>query len=221
MNNKLLFGFILLALSTTTAQAHYVWLERDGNEAARAYFGEWENDVREVTGGSLDRIKAPRVFTADKSASLPIARRADHLEIAVKGAGDVRLIESGLVPRDDKKNGGKTRTIFHAKTGRSDTAAKLDFELVPAAPNSERFTLLFRGAPLAKTEVHVFGPPKWEKALRTDDAGQLRVPTPWKGRYVIEAVHTDETPGENGGDKFDRTRHVFTLTFVNNEGIAW
>ena len=43
-----------------SARAHYVWLEREGDGPARAYLGEWIDDIREKTGGLLDRIKAPR-----------------------------------------------------------------------------------------------------------------------------------------------------------------
>jgi hypothetical protein len=46
----------------SSARAHYVWFERDGDGPARAYLGEWIDDIREKSGGMLDRIKAPRVF---------------------------------------------------------------------------------------------------------------------------------------------------------------
>jgi hypothetical protein len=32
-----------------TAHAYFVWLEYDGHGPARAYFGEWAEDVREKT----------------------------------------------------------------------------------------------------------------------------------------------------------------------------
>lgn len=208
-------------LAVGAAQAHFVWVERDGAGPARAYFGEWHHDVREQTGGRLDRIKAPRGFGADSRALLPIERRADHLEIAANAAGDVRLVEAGLAPRADKRNGGKTRTVYHAKAGRNDTAAKLELELVPDAANSERFVLLFRGEPLAKTDVTLFGPPKWQKPLRTDAAGRVALPTPWKGRYVAKVTHVEETPGEAGGETYDRVRHVFTLSFVTDRDQPW
>ena len=46
-------AILLLALSEN-AHAHFVWLERDGDGSARAYFGEWIDDIREKTGGSGD-----------------------------------------------------------------------------------------------------------------------------------------------------------------------
>lgn len=217
---KILTALLLLA-ATSMAQAHFVWVERDGNSPPRAYFGEWGHDVREKSGGALDRIKSPQAWLGSSAQSLKIERRADHLEILVTEAGDVTLAETGLAPREDKKAGGKTRTVFHAKAGRSGTKARLDLELMPTVASANEFTLLFRGTPLAKTEIIVFGPPKWEKSFRSDDQGRVRIDTPWSGRYVLEVAHIEEKAGEIAGEKFDRTRNVFTLSFSASDGIAW
>ena len=206
------------ALLVNIADAHYVWLERDGDGVGRVYFGEWQLDIREKPGGLLDRIKAPRAFVVSASQDLPIQRRGDHLEIASKGAGDLRLVESGMPPREDKEKGGSTRTVYYAKAGRSETAAKLDLELVPTTSNANSFVLLFRGAPLPKTVVTVYGPPKWEKPLETEEQGRITIPTPWSGRYVLEVVYFEQKPGETAGQKFDRIRHITTLSFVSPKG---
>ena len=59
---RLIYPVILILALIDTAHAHFVWLERDGDGPARAYFGEWIDDIREKTGGLLDRYKTPRVF---------------------------------------------------------------------------------------------------------------------------------------------------------------
>jgi len=198
MLKRVLFGAVLWSLIlVSTVQAHYVWLERDGDGVTRVYFGEWQRDIREKTGGLLDRIKTPRAFAASADRELLIRRRTDHLEIASKGAGDLRLVENGISPREDKEKGGATRTIYYAKAGRLETAAKLDLELVPTTSKGNIFAILFRGAPLPKTSVTVYGPPKWEKPLDTDEQGRITVSTPWSGRYVLEVVYFEQKPGEN------------------------
>jgi hypothetical protein len=63
--------------------------------------------------------------------------------------------------------------------------------------------------------VAAYGPPKWEKPLRTNDQGQITVPTPWAGRYVLEVVYVYEKNAEVDGVKFDRMRHESTLSFVH------
>lgn len=220
---KLISLFIMLAtLSlTSSAHAHFVWLERDGDGPARAYFGEWIDDIREKTGGLLDRFKAPRAFLGTSNELLPVKRNDTNLEINAKGRGDVRFVDDRIPPREDKEKGGATKTIYYAKAGRAETAAKLDLELVPTAPNANTFVLLFFAAPLPKAELTIIGPSKWEKPLVTDEQGRVTLPTPWAGRYVLEVTHFDEKAGGSGNEKFNRTRHISSLSFVQQGRIRW
>jgi hypothetical protein len=218
---RFIIGMIALLTLSETVHAHFVWLERDGDGPARAYFGEWIDDIREKTGGLLDRFKAPRAFLGSSNDALPIKRNANNLEIIVKGRGDVRFVDSSVPPREDKEKGGITKTIYYAKAGREETAAKLDLELTPITSGGNTFVLLFFGAPLGKTELTIIGPPKWEKPLVTDEQGRVTVPTPWAGRYVLEITYFDEKPGDSGGGKFNRTRHISSLSFMQQGGIRW
>jgi Domain of unknown function (DUF4198) len=222
LSKKILLVVVLVTLFlVSSARAHYVWLERDGDGPARAYLGEWVDDIREKIGGMLDRIKAPRVFLGTSTEALPIKRNEDNLEFQSKGRGDIRLVEDSMPPREDKEKGGITKTIYYAKAGRSETAAKLDLEFVPTAPNGSILVLIFRGAPLPKAEVTIVGPSKWQKPLVTNDKGQITLPTPWAGRYVLEVMHFDEKPAGGGNEKFNRTRHISFLSFVHRDGIRW
>ena len=96
-------GFLVILLTalslSSPAQAHYMWLERDGDGPARAYFDEWVDDVREKSGGLLDRVKAPGVTLGGGNELLSVKRNADNLEIAVTGAGDLRLVDDNTAPR--------------------------------------------------------------------------------------------------------------------------
>lgn len=216
-----LLTLFLASFMTTPARAHYVWLERDGDGPARVYLGEWIDDIREKTGGMLDRIKAPRVFLGASTEPLPVKRNENNLEIDVKGRGDVRLAEDTMPPREDKEKGGATKTIYYAKAGRAETAAKLDLELAPTVSNGNTFVLVFFGSPLAKAEVTIIGPSKWQKPLTTSDKGQITLPTPWAGRYVLEVTHFDDKAGGSGNEKFHRTRHISSLSFTQRHAIRW
>ena len=122
---------VLFLVLSETAHAHFVWLERDGNGPARAYFGEWIDDIREKSGGLLDRIKAPRVFLGASSDPLPVKRNDNNLEIAAEGRGDLRLVENSMAPREDKEKGGITKTIYHARVGRSEPTVSSTWKLCP------------------------------------------------------------------------------------------
>lgn len=216
-----LLTLVLVFSISTTAHAHYVWLERDGDGPARAYLGEWIDGIREKTGGMLDRIKAPRAFLGASTEPLPVKRNENNLEINVKGRGDVRLVENTMPPREDKEKGGATKTIYYAKAGRAETAARLDLELVPTVPDGNTFVLVFFGSPLPMAEITIIGPSKWEKPLTSDAQGRVNLPTPWTGRYVIEVIHFEEKAGGGGNEKFNRTRHISSLSFTQRHGIRW
>lgn len=229
------------------AGAHYVWLERDGTGPGRAYFGEWHNAEIERSGGRLNAVTPERVLSGPPAAGTHdgpaghVTRRDDHLDIAagqaidpasqpvapagqlgdpVGGAGDLWL-SAAIAVREDKTTGARTRTRLHARAGRELPAARLDLELASTAPQSDTYILWYQGRPLADTAVTVFGPPRWQKSLTTDAQGRVSVPTPWAGRYVLRASHADGQPGEAGGQRFDQTRHVATLSFVSQQGLPW
>jgi hypothetical protein len=79
---------------------------------------------------------------------------------------------------------------------------------------------LFFGASLPKAELTIIGPSKWEKPLVTDEQGRVTLPTPWAGRYVLEVTHFEEKAG-GGEEKFHRTRHISSLSFVQRDGLRW
>lgn len=188
------------------AQAHFVWLERSDLGPAKAYFGEWADDLREKRDGLLGKVLVAPVVTGADGKTLKVsAEGADFVEFAAAGKGDVRLSQ----PIQFKE----TLVRYNAKVGRQDTQGQLDLELVPAATGSNTFVLQFQGKPLAKTEVTVFGPPKWEKRLRSDDNGRVEITTPWPGQYVLEAAHVEDKAGEADGKAYNKIRYVSTLTF--------
>ncbi|MDH3066029.1 DUF4198 domain-containing protein [Achromobacter insolitus] len=188
------------------AQAHFVWLERSAEGPAKAYFGEWADDLREKRDGLLGKIMvAPVVTGADGKPLKTSGEGADFLEFAAAGKGDVRLRQ----PYQFKD----TLVQYGAKAGRADTEGKLDLELVPVSAGGNAFVLQFKGKPLAKTEVTVFGPPKWEKRFHSDENGRIEITTPWPGQYVLEAAHVEDKAGEADGKAYAKIRYVSTLTF--------
>ncbi|WP_295857302.1 DUF4198 domain-containing protein [uncultured Xylophilus sp.] len=201
---------LFAALLTTfgCAQAHVVWLEPVGADGtARAYFGEWADDVRETDTGYLKLVTAPRAPAPDGTL-LPVMRHHDHLMFQAAPQADARLV-GGYV------NDKGTISLYQAKTGRTETQPRNPLELVPTAPNANTFVLLLAGQPLAGKDVVLSGPPKWEKKFKTDNLGRVTLQTPWPGQYVAEMVHLDTNgSGSWDGKPYSQTRHVATLTFL-------
>ncbi|OZI65564.1 DUF4198 domain-containing protein [Bordetella genomosp. 1] len=186
---------------TSMASAHFVWLEPAGDSKVRAYFGEWADDQREKVDGFLGKvITEPKV---NGKATKPAGKGADYFEFDARA--DARLGQAVLFK--------ETLVDYNARLGRQDTKGELPLEIVPTAAGSNTFVLTFEGKPLAKTEVTVFGPPKWLKQYHTDEAGKFTIETPWSGQYVLEAGHSIEKTGEHDGKPFKKVRYVTTLTF--------
>ncbi|MBS7810432.1 DUF4198 domain-containing protein [Roseococcus pinisoli] len=214
---------VMTALVTlaSSALAHQLWLERDG-DGARLYFGEPVDNLRERSGALLDRITGPRIFATDPAAALPVTRREDHIAATLPaGTGDIRMIEDTLAPFGRAGSPDRTRAVMLAREGRTETRGVLDLELVPVTANGNEFTLMFRGQPLPRTEVTLVAPPLWERKLRTDAEGRVTFETPWAGRYVAEAAHVDNQAGGTGEGAYTRQRFVSTLSFAVRDGIAW
>lgn len=202
-----LIALVLFVSLLASARAHFVWIERDASGATAAFFGEWAADLRETQDGYLKLITAPKAF-ASSGAELPVTIGNDRIAIASEGvAGDIRL--SNVYFPEKAKN----LSLYQAKLGRSETAAKFDLELVPVAADGNTFTLLLRGAPVPDADVTLFTSSGWNRTFKTDAAGKVTLETPWSGQAVIEVGHVEKTPGEHEGRAYEAIRHVFTLTF--------
>jgi hypothetical protein len=162
-------------------------------------------------------IAGPRLV----GSTVAPTRQPDHVAFAGAPGGDVRVIEETMAPREDRQRGGRTRTIFLAREGRSETRAATDLEFVPVSPGGSEFTLMYRGQPLPRASLEVAGPPGWLKKLRTDAEGRVALPLPWAGRYVADAQHLVEERGGEGEGAHDRVRYVATLSFMAEQGLPW
>jgi len=203
----LLLALIGPALAAS-ARAHFVWLERDDAGTTAAYFGEWSDNVRETQDGYLRLIAAPKAFASDGRA-LPVEIKHDRLAVAADAsAGDIRLTNAFFPEK------GTTLVQYHARLGRTDTAAHLPLELVPVAAEGNMFTLSFRGQPLADTEVTLFTSSGWNRKFKTGADGRVTLQTPWSGPAVAEVTHVEKTKGDHAGRAYEAIRHVATLSFA-------
>jgi hypothetical protein len=202
----------LAAALAAPAAAHEVWVERDATGPARIYLGEPADPVPPGGDPEFHNLKSPKLVGAPPAA-VALTRRADHIEAPVAGGGDVRVRDDAVFApwkMGEAMQGG----IFYARAGRSETAGRMDLELVPVVANGDSFTLMFRGKPLPATKLTVITPDRWQKAFVTDAAGRITVPQQGAGRYLVSASHTEQAPATLGGQPVASVVHISTLTFV-------
>ena len=208
---RIFFIVLMMLMATSQVFAHNVWLERDGQGPVRVYFGHYDTGTVERTGGRLDIIKAETLLPA---GSLQERQRLqDHIALSVSTPGDVALVEATM-PRKSRTKQEIIRNIFMARCGNAQTVALLDLDLVPQTPNSNRFNLLLKGQPLAKTEITVYDPDRAKKVYTTDAVGQVVIDTKTSGQYLLLAASVLDSSGTVNDIPFDKTRYILSLSFV-------
>lgn len=218
------------------AQAHYLWLEKSGAET-RLYFGEI-NEVREKSPGRLDEIPAPKVWSGEGAArrDYSAARTKTHFALtapaapapaAVKtaAAGAMLASETGIGVKDWTKSGiGIVKPMFYARNvawpAQAAVAPVHALDIVPVAGRKNQFQVFFNGAPLPKAKVAIVAPNDWTQDGRTDAQGQISLPTPWRGTYLLEVIYKEDKAGEFEGKKYEALRHRTTLTFTQATGLS-
>jgi hypothetical protein len=200
----------LLSLSST-AQAHEVWVERDGTGPARIYLGEPGDVLPEGGDPEFEKLKSPKLAPASSAAQV---RKTGYIEVAAP-AGDVRVIDDTVFAPWGEE-GKKEGVIYYARAGRAEAKAGLPLEIVPTAANADSFTLLRDGKPVPATKLTVISPDKWTKAFTTDAQGRVTLPLKDKGRYILSATQEEKGDLSLAGQKVATLYHIATLTFLND-----
>ena len=218
----LLAGF----LAAGTACAHQIWLQQDG-KAASVYFGEFGDNLREASPGLLDKFRFQSVTWIAPSGSKPLQASKTAGAFILNGkvaAGESIIVEENAYPSwEEKKEGKATRTVWvPAARLIADAKAQapaLTLDLVPTGKPGQ-FQVSYRGKPLAQAKVNAVVQSGWGKEAWSDAQGLVSFPLPWKGTYVLEVQHTDQTAGQRGDEDYDKAMYVTSLSLVQPQGVA-
>lgn len=225
---KLWIALAALACAAGTAQAHQIWLEAVEGQGTALRFGEFGENLREVSPGLLDKFVQPTatlVAGKDVKTSAQAGKTRDAYTLPFKaGQGESIVAEEARYPLFSIKDGGKG--WYHpAARLISDFSAqepRLVLDLVPTGKTGE-LRLYYQGKPKAKTKVTLVTQSGWAREAQTDAEGRVQFSLPWKGPYVAEVSHTERTPGErpgvNGPEKYDSISYATTLSYVHPEGL--
>lgn len=221
----------LLGLAPS-AQAHQLWIEQPaGQDTATLRFGEFAENLREVSPGLLDKFGQPTatLISAQGDKRAEVRKAADGFALALGAArGESIVAADERYPLYTWKQGDKeTRNRYYPAarliTSFAAQAPKLALDLVPTGKPGE-FRLHFQGQPRAATKVVLVTQSGWAKEAQTDAQGLVRFDMPWQGTYVAEVSVDDAAAGERAGaggtEKFDAVSYVTSLTYVKPEGVA-
>ena len=211
----------LLALSFIgAASAHSLWLERQG-DGLRLYFGEFEENLREVSLGLLDRLSPQAKVAVAGDKALKVDKTADFFTVAGVVSADDSVVAEDV--RISERRAGEKTTRMLSRLGARYVA---DFkerppvntlDVVPAGKLGA-FKVFYQGKPLAKAKLELIAESGWKREFKTDEQGAVEAPLPWRGTYVIEVQHSDTTPGKLGEEAYDTLRCASTLSFRLADG---
>ncbi|MVT51087.1 cobalt ABC transporter substrate-binding protein [Bradyrhizobium yuanmingense] len=226
---------ISLLAAVLPAQAHQIWIEQADGQNAIVRFGEFGENLREVSPGLLDKLsKVTGTLISAKGESKgeqksDATKSGDGFRLPFSAAaGDTIVAEDASYPLYVRKQPGKDVNNWFYPAARYITSfaaqqPKLVFDLVPTGQEGQ-FKLVFKDQPKAKTKVTLVTESGWQKDAHTDEQGHVTFDMPWKGVYVVEVSFNDHNGGEragtNGTEKYDAVSYSTTVTFVNAKGLA-
>ena len=230
-------------LAGTQAQAHQFWIEPTAN-GTMLQFGEFADNVRETAPGLLDSLGQPSAVQIDadgeRALTLKKTRQGYTLSTSINGsnalAGALAGAPAGapasasIIAEDshypvstDHSSGAPIRWAYtpaaRSITDLAKRPATLAFDIVPTGKKGQ-FQVTLGGKPMPKIKVVAAVPAGWTRQAQSDADGNVSFALPWRGMYVIEAVHDDKSGGERGGKEYDIASYSTSLSFVQGAGIA-
>lgn len=181
-------------------QADYLWLQRDGSDTTTGRFGEVGKAAQPVVS-----LAAVRALSAN-GKDVPLTVEGDRIVVSPGNDGDLRLTASL----------GKAAGVlnyYQAKSGRTETRAVNDLELVPTEPNGNTFKLMWKGKSVAASQVNVDTSDGWQRVLKPAADGTVTLATPFPGLYVLEVTVRVDGTATIEGKKYEDVRHTATLSF--------
>jgi hypothetical protein len=212
MKYPFLLALLVACFFTQTVDAHGTWLDRSDEGQIRLYFGEYPDGH-----ASAERLQS---FVNAKGVLMTNGQTTPAKGIIADGYIAFGHAESASISLEDRpvmdmtKHGkGMTRLMIYARYGLSDTSPRTVLDAVPVKPGSKRVRVIWRDQPLSKASVTLTFENGWELPLRTDQKGEVELPTPWPGAYLLQVKHAIEVDGTFDGKAYQRLSNHFKLKF--------
>jgi len=228
--SHLVLAALLVAIGASQASAHFLWVNIDpktgDNGTVNVYF---EHGAGPGDGGYLDPFaKAGKTWIRTPDSPEPELLATAEVTKPGKRWLSASLPKKG--PRSIDSYGkfgvyryGKTDVLLHYYARFLDVsshdelhdlarAKQLDHDLVIHNDGDVvEVTVLWKGKPVADRTVHLLGPKKLNKKLKTNDEGVASFTAEAPGRYYLRSSVEEDTPGKDDGNDYSLIRHQCTL----------
>lgn len=182
------------------AHADYLWLHTE-NGQTRAQVGELHK-----APGALSELSDPRQVVAE-GKTVPASADAYVLGQEAGAAADQRFSAT-------RAGSDGVLTYYQARFGRQETKAVNDLELVPTTPQGNTYQLMFKGRPVAASQVNIDTSEGWRRVLAPAKDGTVSFTPSFPGLYVLEVTaRVNNGSVKIDGKQYDEVRHTATLSF--------
>ena len=182
------------------AHADYLWLQTE-NGQTRAQVGELHK-----TPGPLSALSEPRQVVAE-GKSVPASADPYVLTQEEGAPADQRFAAT-------RAGSDGVLTYYQARFGRQETKPVNDLELVPTTPQGNTYQLMFKGRPVAASQVNVDTSEGWRRVLAPAKDGTVSFRPSFPGLYVLEvSARVNNGSVKIDGKQYDDVRHTATLSF--------
>lgn len=221
----ILVAVVLTSSTLTDAYAHAIWIERNRDNHIGLCFGEYAHNLREKFGERLGRFENAEAWSVDvdgKKVPLTIGRSEEMLVFEnASGAGffaqELNLPVRASSKKDmSGKDGGGSKSFFYARFAErpfNAVSPELRFDVVPVAGNDETVQVFLDGQPLGDAKAALISPDGWEKTLKSDGDGKIKLDAPWPGLYVLEVAHKLDKAGTFDGAAYETENHKISFSF--------
>ncbi|MBO0321844.1 DUF4198 domain-containing protein [Muricauda sp. CAU 1633] len=234
MKTKLL-SLALILLGAISANAHYLWLETNGNgklgqqHEVKVHFGEYTYGVIEKVDGeafpSVSKFKLWVIAPDGTKTELKTTAKEDHylayftpekngIYTVVMNNNEIDVIDY------TQYDFGIFKTHYHStakvQVGNTDgdtQVANPEGIVVKQLANNNgdvKLQVLYKGKPLAENELQVYVADLWSKTLHTDENGEVSFALPWDTKYIVETTTKEEVPGTYNGEDYQFIWHCAT-----------
>ncbi|MFA7091004.1 MAG: hypothetical protein WC149_04030 [Arcobacteraceae bacterium] len=213
---KLLIALIVIGFGHLPIFAHNFWASKLNNNV-KLYFGDWEESIKEE-GEKLNHINTEVILPHNSVKT--ITRHNDHVNLELHTSGDIVIVNT-REPRKSRIDESVSQNIIATRAGREEVITLATLDVLPDKPNSNTFTLMFNGQPLAQTNVTLYSPTTWSKPFKSNENGKFTIHTPWQGEYMLVLKHNDNMAGQINKKAYYNTNYTTTITFMVKNGIPW
>lgn len=232
---RIAMAWVLVLLFSQASWAHYMWLETaKKGEKGRAqlvnvYFGEYTYGLIEKPGEerfkAVEKFKvwvvAPSGIKSELVLNIVETSYQGTFVPQEKGTYTLILNNNDIEVLDyTQYNFGVFKTHYHASAqvvvGDASTMASMNQEGLSIKQMADKdhkvsLQILYKGEPFSEKEVSIFVEDLWSKTISTDKEGLISFSLPWKTKYIVEATHKEEVPGQYLGKNYEFVWHCATF----------